>query len=195
MISYILYLIVIFLILIFIAFVAIYLIGLIYSSFKGSPYVPTKRKILRNILKQAGLKKGMTFIDIGCGDGRIIEEAVSTFGAIGTGIDINPLLIWRARFRALLRPKSNLVGYFVANILDYDFTGFDLIYVFLMPELIDKISGKLEQAVLNKATVISHGFKVNKLEKYLKETIPSKTFPTYIYRKIRSTKHETRNNF
>src|SRR3989344_874022 len=97
MISYILYLIVIFLILIFIAFVAIYLIGLIYSSFKGSPYVPTKRKILRNILKRGGLKKGQTFIFISCGDVRVVEEAISTFGAIGTGIDINPLLIVRAK--------------------------------------------------------------------------------------------------
>ena len=94
------YFISVFSILIFIILIWIYLTGLIYSSLKGSPYVPTKRKILRNILKEAGLKKGYKFIDIGCGDGRIVEEAVSTFGAKGVGIDINPLLIFRARIRA-----------------------------------------------------------------------------------------------
>src|SRR3989344_3747698 len=96
------YFISVFSILIFIISVAIYLLGLIYSSFKGSPYVPTKRKIIQNILKSAGLKRGHKFIDIGCGDGRIVEEAVS-FGAVGTGIDINPLLIFRARLRAKLK--------------------------------------------------------------------------------------------
>jgi SAM-dependent methyltransferase len=184
MISYLLYLAVIFLILIFIISVAIYLLGLIYSSLRGSPYVPTKRKILQDILKKSGLKKGETFIDIGCGDGRVVEIAAELFQANAVGIDINPLLIWRARFRALLKPQSNRVGYSVANINNYDFKKFKVIYVFLMPELIDKISHKLEKAVLNKSTIISHGFKVNRLEKYLKETIPSKTFPTYIYKSI-----------
>src|SRR3989344_4797861 len=122
-----LYFIVIFIILIFIISVAVYITGLIYSSLKGSPYVPTKRKIIQNILKQAGLKKGQSFIDIGCGDGRVVEEAVVGFSANAVGIDINPILIWRARFRALLKPNSNLGGYFVANIIDYDFNKFDVI--------------------------------------------------------------------
>ena len=182
MISYLLYLSIIFLVLIFIASVAIYLAGLIYSSLKGSPYVPTKRKILRIILKEAGLKKGKTFIDIGCGDGRVVEEAVIGFGAEAKGVDINPLLILKAKFRALRLPKINRVNYFVGNIKNLDLTRYDVVYVFLMPELIDKISNQLKSALLKKTTIISHGFKVNQLEKYLKKTIPSKTFSTYIYK-------------
>lgn len=183
MILTILYFTLIFIILIFIILVAVYLTGLIYSSVKGSPYVPTKRKIIQNILKQAGLKKRQSFIDIGCGDGRVVEEAVAGFGAAAIGIDINPLLIFRARFRALLKPQSNLRGYFVANIIDYDLSNFDIVYVFLMPELIEKISNQLKAALLKKSTIISHGFKVNKLEKYLKKVVADKSFPTYIYKR------------
>lgn len=180
MILYILYLAAIFLILIFIIGVAMYMIGLIYSSIKGSPYVPTKRKILHKILKKAGLKKGQKFIDIGCGDGRVVEEAVVGFGAKATGIDINPLLIIQAKLR--MRLKNFKANFIVGNIKDVDLTAYDVIYVFLMPEFISEISGKLKSTLLSNATVISHGFKVNHLEKYLKVKIKSRTFPTYIYK-------------
>ena len=179
MILYISYLTAILFILIFIMCVAIYMIGLIYSSIKGSPYVPTKRKILHKILKKAGLKKGHRFIDIGCGDGRVVEEAVVGFGAKATGIDINPLLIIQAKLRSKI--KNFKANFIVGNIKDIDLTDYDVIYVFLMPEFIDKISDKLKGALLNKTTVISHGFKVKQLKKYLKIKIESRTFPTYIY--------------
>lgn len=182
MILTILYFILVFAILIFIVFVAVYMIGLIYSSFKGSPYVPTKRKIVQNILKRAGLKKGYRFIDIGCGDGRIVEEAVSTFGASGVGIDINPLLILRARIRAKLKKLKN-IKYITGDIKKLDLSNYNMIYVFLMPKFIEEISLQLEKALLNKTIIISHGFKVNKLQKHLKRIVADKSFPTYIYRK------------
>ena len=176
------YFISVFSILIFIILIAIYLTGLIYSSLKGSPYVPTKRKILRNILKEAGLKKGYKFIDIGCGDGRIVEEAVLTFGAIGEGIDINPLLILRARIRAKFKNLKN-IEYITGDIKKIDLSNYNMIYVFLMPKFIEEISLQLEKALMKKTIVVSHGFKVNKLEKYLKKIVADKSFPTYIYNK------------
>jgi len=176
------YFISVFSILIFIISVAIYLLGLIYSSFKGSPYVPTKRKIIQNILKSAGLKRGHKFIDIGCGDGRIVEEAVSTFGAIGEGIDINPLLIFRARIRAKLKKLKN-TKYITGNIKKIDLSNYNMIYVFLMPKFIEEISLQLKKALMNKTIIISHGFKVNNLQKYLKKVVADKSFPTYIYTK------------
>lgn len=157
------------------------MIGLIYSSFKGSPYVPTKRKIIQNILKEAGLKKEHKFIDIGCGDGRIVEEAV-TFGALGTGIDINPLLIFRARLKAKFKNLKN-IKYITGDIKKINLTNYDMIYVFLMPKFIEDLSLQLEKALINKAIIISHGFKVNKLQRYLKKTVADKSFPTYIYTK------------
>ena len=176
------YFISVFSILIFKILIAIYLTGLIYSSLKGSPYVPTKRKILRNILKEAGLKKGYKFIDIGCGDGRIVEEAVLTFGAIGEGIDINPLLILRARIRAKFKNLKN-IEYITGDIKKIDLSNYNMIYVFLMPKFIEEISLQLEKALMKKTIVVSHGFKVNKLEKYLKKIVADKSFPTYIYNK------------
>ena len=177
-----LYFIIIFVILIFIISIAVYLTSLIYSSFRGSPYVPTKRKIIQNILKSAGLKKGFKFIDIGCGDGRIVEEAVSTFGAIGTGIDINPLLILRARIRAKFKKIKN-IKYITGDIKKIDLSNYNMIYVFLMPKFIEEISLQLEKALMNKTLIISHGFKVNILQKYLKKVVADKSFPTYIYGK------------
>ena len=176
------YFISVFSILIFIISVAIYLLGLIYSSFKGSPYVPTKRKIIQNILKESGLKKGFKFIDIGCGDGRVVEEAVSTFGAKGVGIDINLLLILRAQIRAKLKNLKN-IKYITGDIKKIDLSNYNMIYVFLMPKFIEEISLQLEKALMKKTIVVSHGFKVNRMEKYLKKIVTDKSFPTYVYNK------------
>ena len=58
-----------------------------------------------------------------------------------------------------------------------------MIYVFLMPKFIEEISLQLNKALMNKTIIISHGFKVNNLQKYLKKVVADKSFPTYIYDK------------
>jgi len=84
--------------LVFVIFLASYLLSLIYSTIMGSPYVPIRRKKIREILKEADLKQNKKFIDIGCGDGRVVKEAVQTFNVKGTGIDINPIILYKAKF-------------------------------------------------------------------------------------------------
>src|SRR5690349_926193 len=78
-------------------FLSLFVFFNIIADFMGAPFVPTSRKELRQVLKKAGLKKRMTFIDLGSGDGGVIREAVSNFGVLGIGIELNPLLIWYSR--------------------------------------------------------------------------------------------------
>ena len=60
------------------------------SQIFGAPWVPTPYKTVHMMLKMAGVSPGEVVYDLGSGDGRVIIEAVSSFGARAVGIEIDP---------------------------------------------------------------------------------------------------------
>lgn len=64
----------------------------------GAPYVPTHKKTIEDALELLALKKGQTFYDLGCGDGRTLMAAAER-GIKAVGYELNPLLVLAARWR------------------------------------------------------------------------------------------------
>jgi len=182
MIFYFFYFALIFFILFFLLLTTLYTIFLIYSSLMGSPYVSTKNKQVDLILKELKPKKGKIFYELGCGDGRMVRKAVKKYGVFGFGFDINPLLLWWAKF---LAKKDRLKNIFFEqkNILKINYQKVDYVYLFLLPELIAKLQKKLEDELPKKAIIVSHGFPLLGWEKRLIKKIDEKPFPTYFYKK------------
>jgi ribosomal protein L11 methylase PrmA len=162
--------------------VSIYGIGLLFSAFKGAPYVPTSKKQLAHIFKNLKLKKGEQFIELGSGDGRIVRYAVKEFGVDGVGVEINPLLVWWSRFLARRDNSASKALFVKKNIFDYSLRNADYLYIFLMPELIVKLLPKFKQELKKGTVVISHGFKIIGYEKKLFYTEKEKTFSTFYYK-------------
>ncbi len=171
------YLAIIFFILIFLIFMSLYTLFLIYSSFMGSPYVPTKSKKVLEILKHAHLKKGKLFVELGSGDGRIVRWAVKKYHVKGLGVDINPLLVFWSK---ILGGKN--IEFKVENIFDTDLKKADYVYLFLMPKLIEKLVIKMKKELKKGAIVISHGFPIKGWEKKLYKKLNDNPFPTYYYK-------------
>jgi SAM-dependent methyltransferase len=148
----------------------------------GSPYVSTKNKQVDLILNELKPKKGKIFYELGCGDGRMVRKAVKKYGVFGFGFDINPLLLWWAKF---LAKKDRLKNIFFEqkNILKINYQKVDYVYLFLLPELIAKLKKKLEDELPKKAIIVSHGFPLLGWEKRLIKKIDEKPFPTYFYKK------------
>lgn len=144
----------------------------------GSPYVATRKKRIDEILKEANLKKGKIFVELGCGDGRIVRTAVKNYEVKGIGVDINPILI----FYANILGKKNVL-FKVENIFNTDLRKADYIYIFLMPKLIEKLSLKMDKEMKKGVIIISHGFPVKGWERKLFKTLKRVPFPTYYYRK------------
>jgi len=182
MLFFIAYFFILFFILIFLIFITIYLISLIYSSFMGSPYVATKENQVNLILKKLKPKKGKIFFELGCGDGRVVRKAVKDYGVLGFGFDVNPLLLWWAKFLAKRKGLKNIF-FQKENILNLSYKNVDYVYFFLLPELIEKLKKKLEKELPKKAIVVSHGFAILGWEKKLFKKIEEKPFPTYYYKK------------
>lgn len=183
MIYLILYLTLVFFLLIFLIVMSGYTLSLIYSSIKGSPYVATRSKRILEILKNADLKKGKLFIELGSGDGRVVREAVKKYQVKGIGVDINPLLVfWSSLLSNLdsVQPKS--IVFQRKNIFDVDLTKADYVYIFLMPKLIEDLTPKLDKELKKGAMVISHGFPIKSWQKNLIKKLRSAPFPTYFYK-------------
>jgi len=181
MVTLIVYLFVLLLELFFFGGFAIYTIFLVYSTIKGSPYVPTSKKELLIMLEKAHLKRGQVFLDLGCGDGRVVREAVKKYGLKGVGIEINPLLLVWSRFLAKIFKVKN-IEFRRMDIVKNPFPKSDVIYIFLMPKLIIKITPKLKKSLDEGVLIISHGFKVDGLKEFMFARINRNPFPTYFYK-------------
>lgn len=159
----------------------IYTVLLVYSALKGSPYVPTNKKVLAEILGAAKLKPGMKMLELGCGDGRTVIEAVRRYGVTGYGIDINPVILERARWNARALPK-NRIKFATKNLRDINVKPYDVTYLFLLPELLAKYAPKWEREAKKNALFISHAFTIKRWEKFLEKKVAGKKYDTYYYR-------------
>lgn len=158
-------------------------ISFIYSSLKGSPYVPTRQKEIDRILKNTQLKPDQNFLELGCGDGRVCRRAASVYTMKALGVDVNTLLIWYAKLITKIKKVPN-VEFRSQNIFVTDLSHADVVYLFLMPKLISQLVPKLERELKKKVIVISHGFKIVEWQNRLSKKISGKPFPTYYYQRV-----------
>jgi cyclopropane fatty-acyl-phospholipid synthase-like methyltransferase len=74
-------------------------------------FVPTSDQAVKAMLKLAKVKKTDIVYDLGCGDGRIVIAAAKEYGARGVGIDIDPVMIRKARDNARYAGVEELVRF------------------------------------------------------------------------------------
>lgn len=163
----------------------IYTIFLIYSNLKGSPYVPTRMKEIRYILDEFPMNKNTFLMELGCGDGRFLREAAKRYQVCGLGIDVNPLLLWKSRFFSRLA-GLNTIEFRKEDLRNTSLGSADVLYLFLMPKLLDSLTPKFKKELKNGAIIISHGFKLTAFDPVRFKTIERRPFPTYFYRFKRS---------
>lgn len=160
---------------------SIFTLFLFYSNFKGSPYVPTRGKEVEVILKEADLKPHQTFFELGSGDARVARSAVKKYKVKAIAVDINPLLNFYAKLFCRMQKIKN-IEILRKNIFDVDLHSADVVYLFLMPKLIDKMLPKFKSELRKNSIVISHGFVIEKWKNKLYKKIDHRPFPTYYYR-------------
>ena len=160
----------------------IYYLFAIYSSYKGAPFVPTQKRQIASILKEAHLKKGQIFLELGCGEGRVVREAVRRYQVKGIGTDINPLLLLLARIEARMARIKN-IRFRKEDVYDTDLSHVDVVFLFLMPKMLEKLSPRLKKAVEEGTLVISHGFRLTQMAEYCIFILHDNDFSTFYYRK------------
>jgi ribosomal protein L11 methylase PrmA len=145
----------------------------------GSPYVMANKIVIRRALKLAGLEKGENFYDLGCGNGDVLIEAAK-MGAKANGLEISPFYylyakirttFWKQQIpkicsstkRGLLPRKIEIIVEY-ANIYKVDLSEADVIYCYLMPEMLSKLAPKFKKELKKGSRLISVGFPIKALK-------------------------------
>ncbi len=160
--------------------VLIVIISFIYDLL-GPPYVPTSGKLIKDILKKSGLKKGEVFYELGSGDGRVTMIAAKDFEAKAVGVEFNPVLILYSKFISRIKNVPN-AKFVMQDLYKTDLSRADVIFLFLLPSMLKKLNPKLLKECKKGTVIVSHGFKIPDFEAKLKEKIDARPFPTYFYK-------------
>jgi len=135
----------------------IILFNLFAYLFKGAVFVPTNRKTIERMIDLANVKAGVRAADIGSGDGRLVI-ALAKAGAEAHGYEIHPLLVWLSKRNI---SKAGLAGKaFVhrKSFWDEDLSKFDIVTVYGVPKIMEKLEEKLKKELKTDARIISNKY-------------------------------------
>jgi len=141
------------------------------------PYVPTKNKVLKEIFQHLEIKKNSVFYDLGCGDGRILFEMERTYKTQNIGFEIAPIPYLLAKFKKLTsQSKSEIL---LQNFMSADFSKADIIFCYLTPEMLEKLSKKIKSECKKGTKIITHTFSFKSIP--VQKLIPKKQNLPNIY--------------
>lgn len=140
--------------------VAFWQVCLIYAQILGAPSVYANKNAIIDACRLAGLKKGETLVDLGCGDGRSLIIAVREFGAKGIGIERSPYCYLKSKLNVFLSGQKNIKILF-GDIQKYDreVSNADVIYVYLLNSVLKKIEDWIFSTMGSDTKIVSLAFK------------------------------------
>ena len=122
----------------------------------GAPFVPTETGLVERVMELGKVKKGDVFYELGSGDGRMIIAAALR-GAKAYGVEIDRLRVWYSRaWLWFLRLKNAQI--IKKDFFKTDLSMADIVFLFLLPETMEKIKPKLKKELKPGARIVSYGF-------------------------------------
>ncbi len=120
------------------------------------PYEPSSPAIVAGMLKMANVTRRDVVYDLGCGDGRIVIEAVKTLGARGVGIDIDPERIAEAQENAKKAGVGGRAAFRTENLFTAKIREATVVMLYLWPEVNLKLLPKLKRELKPGTRIVSH---------------------------------------
>jgi SAM-dependent methyltransferase len=127
---------------------------------KLAPYVASPVHLVDRMLELANIKPGETVFDLGSGDGRVLIEAVEKYKAKAIGVEISPKLVAKATANIQKEGLSDQAHVIQGDVLDADLTGADVVFIYLVTPLNEKLRPRFERFLKAGARVISHDYAV-----------------------------------
>jgi cyclopropane fatty-acyl-phospholipid synthase-like methyltransferase len=119
-----------------------------YVLFFGAPYLPTLKKQKVEALNLLNLQPGQLLLDLGCGDGRILNEAAKR-GIKSIGYELNPIIFLIAKL--LTHKNRGLISIRFANYWTEEWPRADGIYSFSIDKYMKKLDKKILSSGFNKS--------------------------------------------
>ena len=108
-------------------------------------YVGTAYDVASKMLQMAQVKKSDLVYDLGCGDARLLVLAAEKYGCKAVGYDIDPERVRLSRENVERNHVGNLVKIVQADIFTLDLRDADVIPLYLLPEMNQKLLPQLDK--------------------------------------------------
>lgn len=148
-----------FILIICVTLIAVLCLSLLLQNFINVPYVPSINRNLRKVFAEVGIGADTKFLDLGSGDGRTLFLAAS-LGADTTGIEINPFLSLLSKCLRAFSRNKNRVHILNRNFYKFKLSEYDTVFVYLLPEILQKLDDKLYTELKPGSKIISNTFQI-----------------------------------
>lgn len=125
-----------------------------------APYVSSPEHIVDRMLELATIKPGETVYDLGAGDGRVVIAAAEKFKAHAVGVEISPKLVAEASARIEKLGLADNARVIQGDVLKTDLSRADVVIIYLVTSLNEKLRPRFEKFLKAGARVVSHDFAV-----------------------------------
>lgn len=126
-------------------------------------YVGTPYDVATRMADIARPKKGDLVCDPGCGDGRVLIMAARRYGCRGTGYELDPRLAKEAMRMAKSRGVGDLVNVEVKDIFTVDYSNYDVVLLYLLPDMVQRLLPELDQLKPG-SRIVAHDYGIDGIE-------------------------------
>ncbi len=140
-----------------VAFLVFEIYAFVISPRRGSVFAPTREARAETALALAGLRPGELMLDLGSGDGAMLIAAARR-GIRSRGVEINPFLVWYSRWRIRRLGFGGLATVVRGDFFAHPFQDADVVFLYLVPKTMQKLSERLRQGVRPGARIIANRF-------------------------------------
>ena len=136
------------------------------------PFVPTPIEVVDKMLELAEVKKGDVVYDLGSGDGRIVIRAAKKYGVRAVGIEMDSLLLDKARKDAKAAGVSHLVQFRAEDAMKADLSKATVITLYMLPWFNEAMKPSFQKQLKSGARIVAHDFGIAGWEPDKSEKLP-----------------------
>jgi len=139
------------------------------------------KKDLDRIMQLARIQEDDLVYDIGCGDGRVLAAMANNSPAQFVGYEVSLLLYLLARLKVIFLGLSKRVEIRYADFLRRDLGQASVIFCFLTPMAMKKLSPKFKNELPKGARIISYSFSLPDWQPREVSRPDDRSIPIYYY--------------
>jgi len=132
-----------------------YITSIVLNFF--TPFYTTPSKVLKDIVKHFKLKKDEKFVDLGCGDGRVVFTTYRMYKCHSTGYEVSPVLLMFVKLAKLIAyPFNRKVQFIEEDFFKVNLKEYDVIYCCLPTDILNILSKKFKKELKDGSRVFSY---------------------------------------
>ena len=122
------------------------------------PFHQTKYRVIQQVLAVVKASQANNFYELGAGDGRLSLFIAEHLPLQITAVELNPFLVWLGKLKTYFKKLSSQIDWIQQNLFEIDLSEADIIYLYLLTEVNQRLVPKLETELKTGARVISWKF-------------------------------------